>query len=229
MSQGNRQDNTSVHIPYDQKPQPYHRVVADLVSRYCPEGAVTLDIGVGVGHCLALIQTKRPDVKLVGADIDENCLSITGSRVNLSQKLLLHDVADLFDGIPKYDCVVMSHSLEHMLEPARVVKEVMKIIRPGGVLVLAVPNPVRPNVIATNLLRKKNVNLGHVYAWDRSHWMNFIEVILGLKVIQYAEDYFQFPFRLSVRFPFLRPVELFLVRFFPWFAMSNIVAIRRTD
>lgn len=229
MSQDNKQANTSVHIPYDQKPQPYHQVVADLVSRYCPEGAVTLDIGVGVGHCLALIQAKRPDIKLVGADIDENCLSITGSRVNLSQKLLIQDIEELFDGAPKYDCVVMSHSLEHMLEPARVVKEVMKIIRPGGVLVLAVPNPVRPNIMATNLLRKKNVNLGHVYAWDRSHWMNFIEVILGLKVIQYAEDYFQLPFRLSERFPFLRPLELFLVRFFPWFAMSNIVAIRQAD
>lgn len=228
MSENNELANTSVHIPYDQKPQPYHAVVADLVRKHCPQGAVALDIGVGVGHCLALIQAKRPDIKLVGADIDENCLAITGSRVNLSEKRLIKDVEELFDGVPKYDCVIMSHSLEHMLEPARVVREIMKTIRPGGVLILAVPNPVRPNIMATNLLRKKNVNLGHVYAWDRSHWMNFIEVILGLKVIQYAEDYFQLPFRLSERLPLLRPLELFLVRFFPWFSMSNIVAIRQT-
>lgn len=229
MSENNELANTSVHIPYDQKPQPYHEVVADLVRRHCPQGAVALDIGVGVGHCLALIQAKRPDIKLVGADIDENCLAITGSRVNLSEKRLIKDVEELFDGVPRYDCVIMSHSLEHMLEPARVVREIMKTIRPGGVLILAVPNPVRPNIMATNLLRKKNVNLGHVYAWDRSHWMNFIEVILGLKVIQYAEDYFQLPFRLSERLPLLRPLELFLVRFFPWFSMSNIVAIRQTN
>lgn len=228
MSENNELANTSVHIPYDQKPQPYHAVVADLVRKHCPQGAVALDIGVGVGHCLALIQAKRPDIKLVGADIDKNCLAITGSRVNLSEKRLIKDVEELFDGVPKYDCVIMSHSLEHMLEPARVVREIMKTIRPGGVLILAVPNPVRPNIMATNLLRKKNVNLGHVYAWDRSHWMNFIEVILGLKVIQYAEDYFQLPFRLSDRLPLLRPLELFLVRFFPWFSMSNIVAIRQT-
>lgn len=229
MSENNELANTSVHIPYDQKPQPYHEVVADLVRRHCPQGAVALDIGVGVGHCLALIQAKRPDIKLVGADIDENCLAITGSRVNLSEKRLIKDVEELFDGVPRYDCVIMSHSLEHMLEPARVVREIMKTIRPSGVLILAVPNPVRPNIMATNLLRKKNVNLGHVYAWDRSHWMNFIEVILGLKVIQYAEDYFQLPFRLSERLPLLRPLELFLVRFFPWFSMSNIVAIRQTS
>ncbi len=228
MPENNELANTSVHIRYDQKPQPYHAVVADLVRKHCPQGAVALDIGVGVGHCLALIQAKRPDIKLVGADIDENCLAITGSRVNLSEKRLIKDVEELFDGVPKYDCVVMSHSLEHMLEPARVVREIMKTIRPGGVLILAVPNPVRPNIMATNLLRKKNVNQGHVYAWDRSHWMNFIEVILGLKVIQYAEDYFQLPFRLSERLPFLRPLELLLVRFFPWFSMSNIVAIRQT-
>lgn len=221
--------NTSVHIPYDQKPQPYHRVVADLVARHCPKDAVMLDIGVGVGHCLALVQNKRPDIKLVGADIDQNCLDITGSRVKFERTLLIGDVEDLFDGVSKFDCVVMSHSLEHMLEPARVVKEVMKIIRPGGVLVLAVPNPVRPQIMATNLLRRKNVNLGHVYAWDRSHWMNFIEVILGLQVIEYAEDYFQLPFRLADRLRFLRPLELFLVRLFPWFAMSNIAAIRQSN
>lgn len=228
MLRDGKQANTSVHIPYDQRPQPYHLVVADLVSRYCSEGGVALDIGVGVGHCLALVQAKRPDIDLVGADIDENCLAITGSRVRLSQKLLIQDVEELFDETPKYDCVIMSHSLEHMLEPANVIMKVMKIIRPGGVLILAVPNPVRPNIIVTNLFRKKNVNLGHVYAWDRSHWMNFIEVILKLKVIQYAEDYFQFPLQLSERFPFLRPLELFLVRLFPWFSMSNIVAIRKT-
>jgi 2-polyprenyl-3-methyl-5-hydroxy-6-metoxy-1,4-benzoquinol methylase len=221
--------NTSVHIPYDQKPQPYHRAVSGLVARYCPKDAVMLDIGVGVGHCLALVHEKRPDIRFVGADIDQNCLDITGSRVKFEQTLLINDVGDLFDGVPKFDCVVMSHSLEHMLEPARVVKEVMKIIRPGGILVLAVPNPVRPQIIATNLLRRKNVNLGHVYAWDRSHWMNFLEVILGLKVIEYAEDYFQLPFRLAERLPFLRPLELFLVRLFPWFAMSNIAAIRQTS
>lgn len=225
----NKLANTSVHIPYDQKPQPYHRVVADLVSRHCKKDGVMLDIGVGVGHCLSLVQSKRPDIRLMGADIDQNCLDITGSRVKFDQTLLISDVDDLFDGIPKYDCVTMSHSLEHMLEPARVVREVMKIIRPGGVLVLAVPNPVRPQIFTTNLLRRKNVNLGHVYAWDRSHWMNFIEVILGLKVIEYAEDYFQLPFKLSERLRFLRPIELLLVRLFPWFAMSNIVAIRQTS
>ena len=221
--------NSSVHIPYDQSPQPYHKAVADLVSRYCAEAAVTLDIGVGVGHCLALIQTKRPDLELVAADIDANCLAITATRAKLSRSLLINDVEELLDDVPRYDCVILSHSLEHMLEPARVVRGVLKTIRPGGVLILAVPNPVRPDIIISNLFRKKNVNLGHVYAWDRSHWMNFLEEILQLQVVQYAEDYFQFPFRLSRRFPVLHPLEQALVRAFPWFSMSNIAVIRHTD
>jgi hypothetical protein len=58
---------------------------------------------------------------------------------------------------------------------------------------------------------------------------HFLEVILQLRVEECAEDYFQLPFQLSMKWPFLRPLELFLVRFFPWFSMSNIAVIRRTS
>ncbi|MCL4219586.1 MAG: hypothetical protein KJ052_21610, partial [Candidatus Hydrogenedentes bacterium] len=62
---------------------------------------------------------------------------------------------------------------------------------------------------------------------DRSHWMNFIEVVLGLKVIEYAADYFQFPGSFSEKLRIVRKVELALVKLFPWFSMSNIVAVRK--
>jgi 2-polyprenyl-3-methyl-5-hydroxy-6-metoxy-1,4-benzoquinol methylase len=216
----------NIHIRYDQVAKPYHLVVARLMCRYAPPNASVLDIGCGVGHCLVEIRRLRPDIRLVAADIDKNCLDLTDSRVGLDGRLLISAVEDLFGRGGDYDGVIMSHSLEHMQAPVTVAREVAKLIRQGGVLILAVPNPVRLTVMISNLRRRRNVNRGHVMAWDRSHWMNFIENILGFDVIEYAEDYFQLPFKWGERIPGARAVELKLVRWFPWFSMSNIVALR---
>lgn len=216
----------SVHIPYDQVVQPYHIVVGGLVSKYVVHGGEILDVGCGVGHFLSIVKSHRGDLKLIAADIDQECLAITDQRVGLHGKLHINDVEDLFIDNKLYDCIVMSHSLEHMYAPVRVIKEMTKKIRPGGFLILAVPNPVRLPVIFSNIRRRRNVNLGHVVAWDRSHWMNFLEVILQLDVMEYAEDIFQLPFMLGSKFQFLRSLEWYLVKIFPWFSMSNIAVVR---
>lgn len=216
----------SVHIPYNQTPRPYHLVVAGLVGKHAVREGTVLDIGCGVGHCMAAVRAARPDLRLFAADIDTECLRITHERARLDGQIVVGDVADLFGRTESYDVIVMSHSLEHMFSPVYTVREVLRMLKPSGVLVLAVPNPVRPSVILSNLRRKKAVNLGHVVAWDRSHWMNFIEVILGLRALEYAEDYFQIPFNLGDRWRWVRWIEFRLVRLLPWFSMSNIVVVQ---
>jgi ubiquinone/menaquinone biosynthesis C-methylase UbiE len=217
----------SVHIPYDQSPMPYHQVVAGLVCKYAAKDASVLDIGCGVGHCLAIVREQRRDIGLTAADIDMECLRITNERVGLDGKLLVSNVEELFVGDVNFDGIVMSHSLEHMISPVLIVQGVMRRLKPGGFLILAVPNPVRLNIIISNIRRRKNVNLGHVMAWDRSHWMNFVEVIMKLNVLEYAEDYFPLPRQWGDRHRWVRWLELRLVRMFPWFSLSNIVVVRK--
>lgn len=217
-------EEKSVHIPYDQKIQPYHQVIAELVCRYTADNASILDIGCGVGHTLSEIRKKRPDLAITAADIDGKCLDITDDRVTLEDKMHINEIDDLFVMSLNFDLIIMSHSLEHMPNPVRTVKEVIKMVKPGGFLILAVPNPVRIPVILYNLRRLHYVNRGHVVAWDRSHWMNFLENILGLDVTCYSEDYVPLPF--SNRFSFLRPLERSLIKIIPWFSYSNIAVIR---
>ena len=215
----------SVHIHYDQELQPYHEVVADLVCSYIKQEGTVLDIGCGVGHTLWKIREKRPDLLLWAADIDEHCLQITEERVGLQRRLHLHAIEDLYHMQMAVDAVIMSHSLEHMRRPVDTVREIMKFLITDGVLVLAVPNPVRLQVVLSSICKQHYVNRGHVCAWDRSHWMNFLENILGLQVICYAEDYFPLPLR--ERLPFIRRFEKSLVRIFPWLSFSNIAVVKK--
>ena len=133
----------------------------------------------------------------------------------------LRDLEGVFDG------VILSHVLEHTLSPPEILREAMALLRTGGHLYAAVPNPVRPQMLLADLLRRKRVRAGHVYSWDRSHWMNFLEVILGLRVIVHTQDYVPIPFTGHSR-P-IRALERGLSSVVPWFSFSHISVIAKSD
>jgi hypothetical protein len=99
-----------------------------------------------------------------------------------------------------------------------------------GHLLLAVPNPVRPTVFFGNIRKKHYVNPGHVYSWDRSHWMNLLERVLGLDVVEYASDEVKlFSWRMLRAVPRLKTVEIALSRWVPWWSFSNIAVVRKAE
>jgi hypothetical protein len=77
-------------------------------------------------------------------------------------------------------------------------------------------------------LRRDYVNRGHAYSWDRSHWMNFLERILGLDVVEYVPDYVPVvPERVRSRWPGpIGRVEGAAARAVPWWTFSNIAVVR---
>jgi len=219
----------SVHLRYDQKVLPYHRAVVGAAARHLPPGGRILDIGCGVGHVLALLEEARPDAALHALDVDEQCLSITRSRVRdlTSRPLDLQVLLD--EPLPwPVDQILLSHVLEHSLRPADLLERLVDQLPATGTLVVAVPNTARPTVTVASALRRDYVNRGHAYSWDRSHWMNFLERILGLDVVEYVPDYVPIvPERVRSRWPApIGRVEVAAARALPWWTFSNIAVVR---
>jgi len=186
-----------------------------------------LDVGCGLGHTLSLIHERKPKFDLLGVDIDPECLRQTKERVNECECRRIDDVADLFQTEPSasFDLIVMSHVLEHVLRPYDTVVGLLRLLKPDGILILAVPNPVRPDNIFYSLLRKYPCNKGHVQTWDRAHWRNFLENIVKANVIEYPTDYIRIPRLDSYEFTH-RPLEL-LAKLFPGLSRSCIAVIRK--
>ena len=224
-------ESSNVHIMPWKDYTHYHRVMAGLVSKYTPQGGSVVDIGCGHGHLLALVSEADPTLSLTGADAFEDCVEATRQRVPRARVVRVReDYLDCDLLGEDLDTCIMAHSLEHMLNPVQTVREVLTRMKPTGHLVLAVPNPVRPTVFFGNLRRHHYVNRGHVYAWDRSHWINFLEVILGLEVVEYASDEVKlFSYRAQRVAPFLKKVEVALSRWAPWWSFSNIAVVRRGE
>ena len=182
-------DRENPHIGEDKQFTHYHQVVRRLVVKHTAPGGRLLDIGCGMGHLLALIRDSDRGYALTGADAFENCLETTARRVPEAKLILIGD--QMFEGDKlggPYDAVTMIHTLEHVWDPVASVRGAMKLLEPGGHLFLAVPNPVRPQMFITSLMRRHYVNRGHVCAWDRSHWMNFLGNVLDLDVVEYSQD-----------------------------------------
>lgn len=221
----------NVHIRDNKKYEGYHRVVASLADKYSPLNAHILDIGCGMGNVVQLINDNRPDINISVADPYENCLEKTKQRVDsvTTFKIEPNEINESILG-NGYDTIIMCHSLEHMRCPADAIEQALSLLKENGSLILAVPNPVRPEVILGNITKQHYVNKGHLYTWDRSHWMNFLEEILKLHVLEYESDMVYIFGKLrgvKLLSGLIYATEMKLGKILPWFSFSNIAVIKK--
>ncbi|MDO9409883.1 class I SAM-dependent methyltransferase [Patulibacter sp.] len=99
------------------------------VDRIAPDGVV-IDVGAGDGHLLDALHRRGREA--IGLERDTD----TTARPDLRDDAL--DELERPDGGAA--AVVLWHVIEHLPEPRAAVREAARLLRPGGVLVLACPN-----------------------------------------------------------------------------------------
>jgi ubiquinone/menaquinone biosynthesis C-methylase UbiE len=127
-----------VHGVYRHNMRLRYEYVANHLQSIATEGKTLIDLGCGDGQW-SLEVSKRYNVKLIG--VDYNQLRLERYKQNVPQ-------AEAHFGscleIPlENDCadIVMFHQvLEHIPEPGAALREIHRILRAGGWLILSVPN-----------------------------------------------------------------------------------------
>ncbi len=106
------------------------------------KGDTILDAGCGDGFYLFLVSQVNSKTQLIGADFE--ILSLESAKLKLRSKKIKLLKVDLTKKIPfpanKFDKVVLSEVIEHLPDDVWSLKEINRVIRPGGVLVLSVPH-----------------------------------------------------------------------------------------
>lgn len=116
-----------------------YRLIAADVDRLClPAGATVLDVGTGPGRLPRLIAQQSPELIIQGVDLSPEMVThatTAAASAGLGPERLRYsraDVADLPFADGSTDLVVSSLSLHHWERPAEGLREIVRILRPGG-------------------------------------------------------------------------------------------------
>lgn len=107
----------------------------DRLERLAPRGRL-LDVGCAEGTFLELARRRGWDV--CGAELSAFAAAAASRRLGL--EIFCGELIEARYPDDSLDVVTLWHVLEHVREPARYLGEIRRIIRPGGLLVIAVPN-----------------------------------------------------------------------------------------
>ena len=111
-----------------------HYCLADIANT---RGSV-LEVGCGAGAMAKAIKRSRPDLQVVGCDVSQNAIALARQ----DPQGVSFEVGDAY-GLPymdaNFEAVVMFDVLEHLDEPGRSIREVVRVLSPGGLFHLFVP------------------------------------------------------------------------------------------
>ncbi|MDP9297569.1 MAG: class I SAM-dependent methyltransferase [Actinomycetota bacterium] len=111
-----------------------HAVFDATVRRYLSPGARVLDAGAGRGIHNPYDYARLVD-RLVGVDLDPEV------RANANvHSAVVADLADLPFADHSFDLVFSKYVFEHLRRPAVTLRELRRVLRPGGHLVFHTPN-----------------------------------------------------------------------------------------
>jgi SAM-dependent methyltransferase len=94
-----------------------------------PEGRV-LDLGCGVGHSYHLLSPRET----VGVDVSSEALD------GQDRETVVADMRELPFADRSFASVLSVHSIEHVPDPERVLREVVRVLVPGGKAIFVTPN-----------------------------------------------------------------------------------------
>jgi SAM-dependent methyltransferase len=114
------------------------QAVAALVApRVETAGPRILDIGAGYGHILRALGGRFPRASLTAIEVSDVCV---GHLRSLGIAVHAEPVENALPKLEPFYVIVMSHVLEHLLDPGATLRLIGSHLKPGGLLYVEVPH-----------------------------------------------------------------------------------------
>ncbi|MFN8491538.1 MAG: class I SAM-dependent methyltransferase [Caldilineaceae bacterium] len=147
-----------------------------------PQAAQVLDCGIGTGMLsLALHQVSGQPLQLHGIDISPQMLHVARDlfqQAGVTAQLDCRDTHHLLYPANHFNLVMCAHMLEHVADPAAVLAEMTRVLRPGAPLLVI----ITANSLFDTLLRFKYRH-AHLCPAQIADWMR----TAGLQEVRFYE------------------------------------------
>ncbi|MDO8610070.1 MAG: class I SAM-dependent methyltransferase [bacterium] len=150
----------------------------DKVTQLISNNMSMLDVGCGKGEFLNYLKEKKKDVILSGIDLSDIAIDFIKTRLEGTFKVgNINNISEYFTD--KFDVIVCFETLEHLDDPVLFIREVRKVLKKDGFLIITTPYQ--------NLVGSEE----HLYTFDFKDFVTFFEnsdwVILELS--RYSEKF----------------------------------------
>jgi 2-polyprenyl-3-methyl-5-hydroxy-6-metoxy-1,4-benzoquinol methylase len=165
----------------------------DTLERAVPGGRL-LDVGCAAGLFLDVARARGWEVE--GVEISDHAASVAREKRGL--EVIVGDVMDISLPEQHFDAVSMLDVLEHIIEPGTLLDRVRGLIKPGGALMLVLPND--RNLTTMTAMTAYRASMGTVaYPASRVHQIYHVTYFTpatitallqrhGFEVIEVAPD-----------------------------------------
>ena len=144
------------------------RVKAIFKAINIKTGDCTIEIGCGAGNVI----DKASPSKLFGVDISFSVLRKASQRLNNNVHLIQGDAQNLPCKDMAFTYIICSEVLEHLLDPSAAIKEMARVLKTEGTVVISVPNESM-----INRIKKILIHFG-IFKWlfqDRGNYSDMSE------------------------------------------------------
>jgi SAM-dependent methyltransferase len=149
----------------------------ELVRRYAATGDRVLDVGVGLGRLLAAF----PELERHGVDISLDYLQRASSE---GIDVAMARVEDLPYAPDTFDLVLATDVLEHVLDLNEAVRAMLRVLRPGGILIARSPNQ---EDLSHYLWASSPYRYVHLRTFDRASLVLLFDRVFGCEVLEVVE------------------------------------------
>ncbi len=207
-------------LPYDFDLRLNHPVSTHAVQfQLIPVGSRVLDVGCHTGILGAALKEKK-QCEVIGIDNDERAIAVAGDRLD-SVRLVNLEVDSWSDlmltlGLANFDIILFGDVIEHTREPQQILSEARKLLKPGGKVIVSLPNVANLRVRLGLLFG--NFDYGDSGILDKSHLRFFTQKSArelvgeaGYKIVAERYSGYSLPKWLIDAMPTLFAVNIILV------------------
>lgn len=118
-----------------------NELICWALRRYFPDGRRMLELGCGTGFVAAGIERRFPDMQIVASELFSRGAALARRRLQRAEVVQMDGRRLLFES--EFDVAGAFDVIEHVAEDEAVLAELRKALRPGGGLLLTVPQHPR--------------------------------------------------------------------------------------